>query len=559
MIRFLRLSILHALLKNSCYFIVRFSVKFLFVLLFSFSLVSCAIVRNEAEFCNLINNESAKQIVVKNDIDLHGKTVTLPKGCTIRFKQGSISNGAIVFNSTRIRGNAKFAKCTYQGRISIKSIDDRCFTSDDDLGTLRFLLENTIINGVNGNFYRDYHIDMNDVNGGGLVSISDYESGSLISFNGNTIYNTKPFATRRIKPLIVLCNVKGVTIRDCIFHDTIEHNTHNFKNSAGCTFIQCYGDCEAINLLNCIQENGDCILRSGVYTHNVKHPERTPTIGLSNSTIKVKSINAGYGLALYCGDNLDIDVSAISPHRGFYCAGVSNARVNYYGYNPIETKCHVLIKDAVYKTSEDDKDGAVVDMKGCHDMVINVLIDDVPQTECIISFQSYGSGRNDGADFSFRSNICHHYNIDIKETINRTSGSGSFFISGFASSSATSNDKEIYGCKVSNIRIHDVSCNGGEMIPYMCNVGSNIDADVTVENCSTYGNNDNQRIGGGFNYLIRGNSEGRVRIINSQMGNIYERDKTEGEFNVDVSGSSITRDIIPIKDKSSRNLVRVIR
>lgn len=43
------------------------------------------------------------------------------------------------------------------------------------------------------------------------------------------------------------------------------------------------------------------------------------------------------------------------------------------------------------------------------------------------------------------------------------------------------------------------------------------------------------------------------------MGNVYERDKTEGEFNVDISGSSITRDIVPIKDKSSRSLVRVIR
>lgn len=31
------------------------------------------------------------------------------------------------------------------------------------------------------------------------------------------------------------------------------------------------------------------------------------------------------------------------------------------------------------------------------------------------------------------------------------------------------------------------------------------------------------------------------------MGNVYERDKTEGEFNVDISGPSITRDIVPIK------------
>lgn len=54
------------------------------------------------------------------DIDLNGETLTLPANCTLDFQGGSISNGTIIGNETKIEGNVKikcFLSGTYKGNI----------------------------------------------------------------------------------------------------------------------------------------------------------------------------------------------------------------------------------------------------------------------------------------------------------------------------------------------------------------------------------------------------------------------------------------------------------
>lgn len=43
--------------------------------------------------------------VITHDIDLNNAVVSLPKNCTLFFIRGSISNGALVFNRTYLKGN----------------------------------------------------------------------------------------------------------------------------------------------------------------------------------------------------------------------------------------------------------------------------------------------------------------------------------------------------------------------------------------------------------------------------------------------------------------------
>ncbi len=306
-------------------------------------------------------------------------------------------------------------------------------------------------------------------------------------------------------------------------------------------------------MLNCSQENGDCFLRSGVYTHNNLLPENTPTVGLSNSTIKVKGLNVGYGLALYCGNNLDININVSSPHRGFYCSGVSNSKIIYEGYNPVETKCHILIMDAVYKSFDNSGD-MVLDMKGCHDLVIRATIDRVLPNESIISFQSYGSDDSNGTDFSFRTQNCHHYNIDFSAEILRSPESGYYYISRFGTYSGRDGNG-MSNCMVSNINIHDVQCFGGKSRPYMCHVANGIEADINVEDCNVATSVEKNY---GFDYYIRGDSKGKIHIKNSLMGNVLVREKKSGRFDVEVEGTPVTRSINYINDNTSRHLVRLI-
>lgn len=518
--------------------------------IFPFAL-SCSVMKTRTSLHSATKKTS---FIISSDIDLKGETLYLPQGDTLIFDGGSLSNGHIIFNDTPIEGHPTFRNCTYEGTIRTDAISDKEFTSRDDEGTLVFLLYNAILNGIKCDFYRDYRINMNDASPGtGIVFCQEIDSGAEISFHGHTIFNITPFQTPRIKPVIVFRNVKHVTIHDCCFHDIDNHNTHKFSESFGCTFIQCLGDCEGINLIDCRQENGDCILRSGVYVHDKLHPENTPRRGLTNSILKVESLNTGYGLALYCGDNLKIEINAICPHRGLYCAGVSNSIIQYKGYNPLETKCHILLKDAVYRKI-DNRNTETLDMKGCHDLVINAILDELLPNECVIYLHTYGIGNKGNADFSFRTEKCHHYSIDFSTTINRAPDEGFYIICGCAPEGDLNEGQIMYGCKVSNVTLHDIQVKNSSSNKYLCNIGSYIDATIKTMNCRI---KDSKNPKEGFNIQIRGNSTGSISATNCNLGSVLVRGKNKGRFEVVVKGDSVIQGIHYTNDHSSKELVRI--
>lgn len=497
--------------------------------------------------------------IVKEKIDLKGDTLIFPAERTLRFKGGHICNGRIIFNSTKIANQPKFRNCSYEGSVIIDRIDDRGFTSTDDIETFRFLLKNAIELGVRCEIHRDYTISMKDVSSSvGVISIHDIDSGAEINFNNHTISNTHPFLFPQIKPIFRFLNVKNVTIRDCNFHDADENNTHNFKKSAGCTFVHCLGDCESINLQNCSQENGDCILRSGVYTHDDKHPEYTPSRGLSNSILQVKSRNVGYGLALYCGDNLTIDIDTDSPHRGFYCTGVSNSIIKYRGSNPVETKTHILIKDAVCR-NVDAEGTETLDMRGCSNLSIKAHVPMLNSGEQILCLQSYGTGLKENADFRFRKEMCHHKDIDFTARIDKYPNEIFYIICNISSDSGALDENDIIGCKVTGIKIHDINNIGGQATRYMCCVSSHSDVDMNIDNCHVY---DRKRLidEKTFDFQIIGTSKGRILINNSDCGNILVRKKTMGNFYIEGKGKThFNGNLSYIDDGSNKNLVKIVQ
>lgn len=496
---------------------------------------------------------------VNKDINLNGDTLVFHSGSKLRFKVGAIYNGVVVFDSTKIESHPKFTNCSYHGNIIIKKLDDRDFTSSDDLGTLRFLLKNAINLGVRCEIHRDYIINMKDVPSSvGILSFRDIDSGADIHFNHHTISNTYPFPPHQIKPVLRFLNVKNVTIRDCIFHDTDENNTHHFEESTGCSFLQCLGDCERINLLNCSQENGDCILRSGVYTHDEKHPEYTPTRGLSNSILKVKSQNVGYGLALYCADNLKIDIDVDSPHRGFYCTGVSNSAIKYKGNNPKETKTHILIKDAVCR-NVDENGTEILDMRGCSHLSIKANVPVLNPNEQILVFSTYGSGLKENADFRFRKAKCYHHDIDFTARIDKYPQDGFYILCNICSDSGALVENDMIGCKVMGLRIHDIRNIGGHATRYMCCVASHTDVDMTIENCEAVNEGKDKRVGK-LDFQVFGTSKGRIRLKNSNCGNVLVRKKTSGDFYIERKGKKyFDGQLSYINDESKRDLVKIIQ
>ena len=235
---------------------------------------------------------------------------------------------------------------------------------------------------------------------------------------------------------------------------------------------------------------------------------------------------------------------------------MSNSKIIYRGHNPIETKCHILLKDAVYRRV-DGLGQEVLDMKGCHDLVIKAEIEEMMAGESVVIFQSYGSGRKEGADFTFRSGRCHHYNVDITANILGGPEKDSYSICVCNSDSGALNEEDMYGCKVSNVTIHDVNCVSGTTSPYMCNFGPFIEADIDVRDCNISSTDISRKVD--FNYRVLGNTSGRIRVTNSSVGKVVVRKKTTGKLDIEVDGEPARFEPDYSNDNSVRGLVRVLK
>lgn len=59
--------------------------------------------------------------LIRNTINLKGRTVALPENCTLRFEKGQFKNGRVIFDNTMIEGKAKFC-CEIEGKVSNDTI-----------------------------------------------------------------------------------------------------------------------------------------------------------------------------------------------------------------------------------------------------------------------------------------------------------------------------------------------------------------------------------------------------------------------------------------------------
>lgn len=82
----------------------------------------------------LSKGKEGSVFVIKENYNLGGKKVTVPKNSTLRFEGGSVSNGTVVMNNCYIDGRASF-DCAFEGDISNEYFDISWVNRDGDIGT----------------------------------------------------------------------------------------------------------------------------------------------------------------------------------------------------------------------------------------------------------------------------------------------------------------------------------------------------------------------------------------------------------------------------------------
>ena len=245
--------------------------------------------KNNFEF-----NEPNTIYRIKKIINLKGKQLTIPNNCTLLFEKGSIKNGTIVFQNTKLDGNV-IIRCNVKGNIVNETVRTDWFlnassTSRDlhdtskqiqeifNLGARKVCFgagyyhfhniqvgsnteiigEKTIIRpvGLNQNEYRfNFLRNVFYAKAADTISIRDIRflgemTGNILpSFKSNTIFG---------EPLIWVDKAKKVVIEKCVFKDiencTYCNKAYNYygKKQGSCV---CLWDVSDASYINCEQVN----------------------------------------------------------------------------------------------------------------------------------------------------------------------------------------------------------------------------------------------------------------------------------------------------------------
>ena len=87
---------------------------------------------------NMLSDENTIYII-QYDYDLNGYEINVPEGCVLKFEGGSVKNGTIKGDSTRIIGNADFSGVTFNGTYIISVIEIEWFRQNGIITTESFL------------------------------------------------------------------------------------------------------------------------------------------------------------------------------------------------------------------------------------------------------------------------------------------------------------------------------------------------------------------------------------------------------------------------------------
>lgn len=119
-------------------------------------------VQKEMDLVKVFAGKDTK-FVIKEDIDLGGKTVKIGEGCMLVFKGGSLANGKVVGNNTKmgVEKDNVFHNCEIQGEWLVNCAFSTMF--DADIETMILLRNMSCLSPVlKLSANRHYHINAND-------------------------------------------------------------------------------------------------------------------------------------------------------------------------------------------------------------------------------------------------------------------------------------------------------------------------------------------------------------------------------------------------------------
>lgn len=302
------------------------------------------------EYNDLQNMKPGKAYVIKGNVDLRGNMVTIPAGCEMVFKGGSIENGELCFNDTKISGrNVSFSGINVSGKIKneelyAKWFTDKGATSDDYLvDAIKLACESNasfVFDDREYNFYKPIFVyGKCNLIGTGKTIIRSFENGQhIFVLAGNTAVGGKAIVWEgKIKGInfiaqtgnynyyLGLLNVRNCEVSDCSFDMSNKGvncsnkviasvNNANYSNPSKGENISILRNVIRFQAENEDRNNGECIgveSRTNVLIEgNVIYNTRDD-LGIHNCQSVVVKNNTIYAYdgRIYVSNSKDIEIT----------------------------------------------------------------------------------------------------------------------------------------------------------------------------------------------------------------------------------------------------------
>lgn len=473
------------------------------------SVFGCPKVMTERFF----SGGSGTYIIDKN-YDLKGAVITIPSECTLIFKRGSLRNGTIVGNDTKLIGLKKnnLKNIEIDGDFILSEVSYAMFSSYDSDTKLLSAMFNLALSGrdtcaltLEKNRVYDFYADY-DSGRAGYTGFFEFEgSENKTVFGNGAIINDKrkisSVTSSACQFVISLYGVKNIIISGLSYQNKVEKIVWDTKKTdpgyRGYGFI-CLRD-KSCDVSVSIPFMTGC--RYGVYIGDaISTDDLSPS---RNFIINIgRAFDVGYPVLTDNVDDFIINVNSESVHRTCYIVGSSKGRITAKVKNQHTAPYQIILCEKIWNYK-----GASYS-KGTNNIKIDV--EDLGSEYAKDGSALCGLGLWFDDNISFGNTVGEWRNIDIKATMNKNTPieQGAFGASINVTNPTASLAKRKYVLDHINVTVNDPRENTGTLSRLIW---------FTLGNNAT-ASNINMKLNSDVSWVILSGVKGEnVRIENSNV------------------------------------------
>lgn len=382
--------------------------------------LSIVCVRKSDDLSKVLAGENTKYIIRHyHDLSRYKEGVVVGENSVLVFKRGSLNNGTIIFNNTKIETKTRrvFSNNRFEGQLAVEEAYPEWFgavgdgKTDDTIAIQDAINVSRNVCGVGERVYavrtdspykhcltvnRDsltMSINLIDLN---EYTTSDYRGRGIIFIDNKNAFSFKG-SLSSVNVTLPVSAPMGMTLEG---------------SRAG---IVCYGDCGGMSI-NLTCSSLYCGVFHGAFMYD-DYLYRNGKEGIHHSNIKVDAYRVAYPVALNYANNCEITVHGEHMHRCVYLCGDNNTVVaegrNYYA---TAAPAHIILFSNVLK---DENGKYIIVTCNNNDVTYTQLVGETENLRegSVFQFQELGLSLNERvphADYSFVGNTVNLYCCELK-------------------------------------------------------------------------------------------------------------------------------------------------